>query len=150
MWARTLCPLSSSTRKNALGSGSTTVPSISMAPSFLGMSSALRWCRVPAGPVLAGLGCLPRAPAARPEDLGEQIVAWREPEGELAAVADEAGGDGDEPPAQGGDHGLAAADAMTGQDVLASGQRGELVQPGGDVRGEQGAPHPGQVHPGVP
>src|ERR1700689_20294 len=42
MWARTLCPLSSSTRKKALGSDSTTVPSISMAPSFLGMYSALR------------------------------------------------------------------------------------------------------------
>src|SRR6266568_4851051 len=41
MWARTLCPLSSSTLKKALGSDSTTVPSISMAPSFLGMSSAL-------------------------------------------------------------------------------------------------------------
>src|ERR1022692_973675 len=42
MWARTLCPLSSSTLKKAFGSDSTTVPSISMAPSFLGMSSALR------------------------------------------------------------------------------------------------------------
>src|SRR5580658_975102 len=41
MWARTLCPLSSSTRKKAFGSDSTTVPSISMAPSFLGISSAL-------------------------------------------------------------------------------------------------------------
>src|ERR1700753_2095750 len=41
MWASTLCPLSSSTRKKALGKVSTTVPSISMAPSFLGMSSAL-------------------------------------------------------------------------------------------------------------
>jgi hypothetical protein len=35
--------LSSSTRKKAFGSDSTTVPSISMAPSFLGMSSALRF-----------------------------------------------------------------------------------------------------------
>src|SRR6266705_1493041 len=43
MWARTLCPLSSSTLKKALGSDSTTVPSISMAPSFLGISSALRY-----------------------------------------------------------------------------------------------------------
>jgi hypothetical protein len=33
--------LSSSTRKKALGSDSTILPSISMAPSFLGMSSAL-------------------------------------------------------------------------------------------------------------
>src|SRR5215470_3868260 len=44
MWARTLCPLSSSTLKKALGSDSTTVPSISMAPSFLGISSALHCC----------------------------------------------------------------------------------------------------------
>jgi hypothetical protein len=34
--------LSSSTRKKAFGNVSTTVPSISMAPSFLGISSALR------------------------------------------------------------------------------------------------------------
>src|SRR6185437_1141738 len=40
MWARTLCPLLSSTRNMALGSGSTTLPSTSMAPSFLAMSSA--------------------------------------------------------------------------------------------------------------
>src|SRR6185437_6360595 len=46
MWARTLCPLSSSTLKNAFGSDSTTVPSISMAPSFLGISSALRFRRL--------------------------------------------------------------------------------------------------------
>ena len=37
-----LVPVVSSTRKKALGNVSTTVPSISMAPSFLGMSSALR------------------------------------------------------------------------------------------------------------
>src|SRR5690606_16576367 len=43
MWASTLCPLSSSTLNMAFGSDSMTVPSISMAPSFLGMSSALHW-----------------------------------------------------------------------------------------------------------
>src|SRR3712207_7997068 len=41
MWASTLCPLVSSTRKNAFGRASTTVPSISMTPSFLAMSSAI-------------------------------------------------------------------------------------------------------------
>src|SRR5690606_33701098 len=35
MWARTLWPLSSCTLNMAFGSDSTTVPSISMAPSFL-------------------------------------------------------------------------------------------------------------------
>jgi hypothetical protein len=35
--------LSSSTLKKAFGSDSTTVPSISMAPSFLAMPSALRY-----------------------------------------------------------------------------------------------------------
>src|SRR5215472_1659701 len=49
MWARTLCPLSSSTRKKAFGSDSTILPSISMAPSFLGMSSALRFPAVASG-----------------------------------------------------------------------------------------------------
>ncbi len=34
LWASTLCPFSSSTRNIALGSGSTTVPSSTMASSF--------------------------------------------------------------------------------------------------------------------
>src|SRR6195952_5942427 len=42
MWANTLCPLVSSTRNIALGSGSTTRPSTSMAPSFFAISSAFR------------------------------------------------------------------------------------------------------------
>src|SRR3954447_16966587 len=41
MCARTRCPFCSSTRNIALGSGSTTRPSISMAPSFFGMSSVV-------------------------------------------------------------------------------------------------------------
>src|SRR3954452_15938322 len=41
MWARTLCPLLSSTRNIAFGRASTTVPSISITPSFFGMSSLL-------------------------------------------------------------------------------------------------------------
>src|SRR3954447_3113958 len=44
MWASTLCPLLSSTRNIALGRGSTTRPSTSMAPSFLAISSAFRDC----------------------------------------------------------------------------------------------------------
>ena len=39
--ARTLCPLLSSTRNIAFGRASTTVPSISITPSFFGMSSAI-------------------------------------------------------------------------------------------------------------
>src|SRR5947207_10226865 len=42
MCAKTLWPLASSTRNMAFGSGSMTRPSISMAPSFFGMSSAVR------------------------------------------------------------------------------------------------------------
>src|ERR1700759_881805 len=41
MCARTLCPLLSSTRNMALGSGSTTRPSTSMAPSFLAIASTI-------------------------------------------------------------------------------------------------------------
>src|SRR3954469_2433553 len=41
MCARTRCPLASSTRNMAFGNGSPTRPSISMAPSFFGMSSGL-------------------------------------------------------------------------------------------------------------
>src|SRR3954465_10231004 len=37
MWASTRCPFCSSTRNIALGSGSTTRPSTSMAPSFFAM-----------------------------------------------------------------------------------------------------------------
>src|SRR3954470_6501504 len=40
MCAKTLCPFASSTRNMAFGSDSTTDPSISIAPSFFGMSSA--------------------------------------------------------------------------------------------------------------
>src|SRR5436309_15799795 len=41
MWVRTLCPLSSSTRNMALGRGSTTVPSTSMASFFAKLSGYL-------------------------------------------------------------------------------------------------------------
>ena len=61
------------------------------------------------------------------EDLGEQVVAGREPQGELPGVADQPAGDGDQPPPQGLDHCLAAAGAVTGQDGLAAGGGGELA-----------------------
>ena len=61
-------------------------------------------------------------------------------------VADQPAGDGDQPPAQGGDHGLAAADAVTGQDGRAPGGGGELVQPRGDAGRQQRPPHPGGIN----
>ena len=74
------------------------------------------------------------------ENLREQAVPGREPQRQVAGVADQPAWDGDQPPAQGGDHGLAATHAVPGQDVLAGGDGGELVQPGGHARGEQ-RPH---------
>ena len=76
------------------------------------------------------------------ENLGKQAVAGREPQHQVAGVADQPPRDGDQPPPQGGDHGLAAAHAVSVHDVLACGAGGELVQPGGHARGEQRAPHP--------
>ena len=76
-------------------------------------------------------------------------MAGREPQGQVPGVADQPARDGDQPPPQGGDHGFAAADAVPVNDVLADGAGGELVQPGGHVRGEQRAPHPGHIDLGV-
>src|SRR5919202_2930760 len=59
MWARTLWPLLSSTRNIALGRASTTVPSISMTPSFLGMSSAFLLTALAGCPARAGPGVRP-------------------------------------------------------------------------------------------
>ena len=67
------------------------------------------------------------------QDLGQEAVAGREPQGQVAGVADQPAGDGDQPPSQGRDHGLAAAHAVPVQDVLAGGKGGELVQPGGPL-----------------
>src|SRR6266702_4171218 len=74
MWAKTLCPLSSSTRKKAFGSDSTILPSISMAPSFLGISSALRsWpAQCPADcRALTGCDCSSCLP------LSSACLTWR-------------------------------------------------------------------------
>src|SRR4051794_18664264 len=46
MWASTRCPFCSSTRNIALGSGSTTRPSTSMAPSFFAMPDTASLVRV--------------------------------------------------------------------------------------------------------
>jgi hypothetical protein len=64
-------------------------------------------------------------------------------------VADQPAGDGDQPPPQGLDQGFAAADAVTGQDGLAAGGGGELMQPAGHARHEQRAPHPGGIDLGI-
>jgi hypothetical protein len=73
---------------------------------------------------------------------GSRSIRWR-------AWRTSRPGDGDQPPAQGGDHGLAAAHAVPCQDVLPCGDGGELVQPGGHARCQPRAPHPGQVHLGI-
>ena len=93
-------------------------------------------------------GCRGEGPEAG-EDLGEQAVAGREVQGQPAGVADQPAGDADRHPAQGGDHGFVAADTVTGQDGLAAGSGGELVQPRGHVGGEQRASHPGGIDFGV-
>jgi len=72
----------------------------------------------------------------RARTLGEQMAAGRQPQEQLLAMAYEPAGDCYQPLPQGADHGLAPADAVTGQDVLAGGDGGELVQPAGNGRGE--------------
>ena len=79
-------------------------------------------------------------PVGPGQDLVEQAVAGREPQDQVAGVAGQPAGDGDQPPPQGGDHGLAAAYPVAVHDVLAEGRAGELVQPGGHGGGEQ-RPH---------
>lgn len=46
---------------------------------------------------------------------------------------------------QGGDHGLALADAVSGQSAVRTGDGGEVVRPAGDVDREQSAPQPGLI-----
>jgi hypothetical protein len=71
------------------------------------------------------------------EDLGEQAVRGREPDDELAGVADEPAWDTDQPVPQRGDHGFAVADTVPGKRAVWSDGGGELVQPGGHGGGEQ-------------
>ena len=51
------------------------------------------------------------------QDLGKQAAAGWEPQHQVAGVADQPARDGDQPPPQGGDHGLAAAHAVPVNDV---------------------------------
>jgi hypothetical protein len=71
------------------------------------------------------------------------------PQGEGVGVADQAGGNGDQSPAQGGDHGLTVPDAVPGQGVVGQHGAGELMEPAGEGGGQQRAPHPGVVDLGV-
>src|SRR6266540_3680572 len=83
------------------------------------------------------------------EDLGQERVAGGWSQGESSAVPNQAGGDADQSPAQGGDHGLAVADAVSGQGVVGQDGAGELVEPAGEGGGQQRTPHPGAVDFGV-
>src|SRR4028119_112680 len=98
MWASTRCPFCSSTRNIALGSGSTTRPSTSMAPSFFAMpntASLTRWCwwcgagsglvlgharsrRDPAGTYVVGADqVVPALPRGRPASCGHSTTTRR-------------------------------------------------------------------------
>jgi hypothetical protein len=90
-----------------------------------------------------------REGAEASEDLGEQAVAGWQAQSQAAGVTDQAGGDRDQPPPQGGDHGLAAADTVPDQPSVVAGS-GEVVQPPAAGGGEQRTPHPGPVHCVVP
>jgi hypothetical protein len=67
------------------------------------------------------------------------VPGWQ-PQHQAAGVADEPARDGDQPPPQGGDHGLAAAHPVPVNDVLAGGEAGELVQQAAMVAASS-APH---------
>lgn len=54
------------------------------------------------------------------EDLGEQAVAAREAQDQVAGTAGQPAGNGDEPAAEDGDHDFAAADAVAREDVHAT------------------------------
>src|SRR6478736_9127388 len=74
------------------------------------------------------------------KDLGEQPVPGWRAQGERAGVTDQSGGDTDQPVPQGGDHGLAIADAVPEQPAVGCGGAGELMQPAGEAGGEQRGP----------
>jgi hypothetical protein len=57
------------------------------------------------------------------EDLGEQVVAGWQAQGEATGVSDQAGGDGEQPAPQSRDHGLAAADAMADEPSAVGGRQ---------------------------
>src|SRR6188472_1858022 len=66
------------------------------------------------------------------EDLSKQLVARWQAQDASAGVVDQPGGDADQSVPQGGDHGLAIADAVSGQGAVGCGGGGELVQPAGE------------------
>ena len=76
------------------------------------------------------------------QDVCQQGRARRRAQDEVPAVADQPGGDRDQDPAQRGDHRLATAGAVAFDQLAALDEPGELVQPGGDGRGDQRGPHP--------
>src|SRR4051795_10000369 len=84
------------------------------------VSPRVRGFRCWSGPGWAWSGRV-REGAEAGEDLGEQVVARWEAQGEAAGVADQASGDGDQPPPQGGDHGVTAADSVPDQSLVAGG-----------------------------
>ena len=86
---------------------------------------------------------------SRARHLRQQAVAGREPQDQVAGVADQPAGDGDQPPAQGGDHGLAAAHAVPVPGCPALRPMAvSWCSQAAMARGEQRTPHPGHVHPG--
>ena len=84
------------------------------------------------------------------QDLGKQAVPGRQPQHQVAGVADQPARDGDQPPAAGW-RSWPCRRARRARPMMSSprGDGGELVEPGGHGRGEQRAPHPGQVDLGV-
>ena len=74
---------------------------------------------VSVGPCGLGLSGSGGEGAEPGEDLGEQPVPWSQSQDQLPGVADEAAGHGDQPPPEGFDHRLAAADAVAGPSVIA-------------------------------
>ena len=75
------------------------------------------------------------------QDAGQQVLAGGQPHEKLPAVADQPGRDSDQDPPQGGDHRLAAAGAVPLEQLAAGDEPRELVQPGGDGRGEISEAH---------
>ena len=68
--------------------------------------------------------------------LGQQVRAGGQPHDQLPAVADQPGRGGDQPPPQGGDHRLAAANPVPFYQFAAQDEPGELVEPGGHRGGD--------------
>jgi hypothetical protein len=104
----------------------------------------IRACLRPAGQVVRAVRGVPAAGPGSPRAARDRVGAA----GSGGGLADQPAGDGDDPAPLGGDHGLAAADAVAMKDVLAAGGGGELVQPGGPGGGQTPPTPPGaRGHP---